>query len=318
MSAVAHARQLLAAGEPARAVQELERSGAAGEAASWLELALWFLSGRQVPRDLARARDYFRKAGEAGDPTGMNIYISLVAIGVAGKPEWSAALDLLRSFARSDGTAATQLRLIDHMGLSRSGDPQLPAAKRAISERPDVWTLDTFFTPEECDYLVRRARPMLQPSTVVDPQSGRLIPHPVRTSHGVSFPWVSEDLVIHALNRRIAGASGTDAGAGELLQVLRYAPGQEFRPHFDSFDAGDNQRVFTMLVYLNDGYEGGETLFTHNGLKVAGRAGDGLLFRNADELGRRDHTTQHAGLPVRSGEKFLASRWIRQRPIELS
>jgi prolyl 4-hydroxylase len=78
---------------------------------------------------------------------------------------------------------------------------------------------------------------------------------------------------------------------------------------------GDNQRVLTMLVYLNVGYGGGETRFTHAGLTFAGKLGDGLLFRNAQPGGAPDPGTEHAGLPVLSGEKFLASRWIRERPM---
>jgi prolyl 4-hydroxylase len=132
------------------------------------------------------------------------------------------------------------------------------------------------------------------------------------------FPWVSEDLVIHALNRRIAITSGTDVFAGEPLQVLRYSPGQQYRPHLDALPTGDNQRILTMLVYLNEDYEGGETHFTRTGLRFAGSAGDALLFRNATSDGLPDEMAQHAGLPVVRGEKYLASRWIRQRPFPRS
>jgi prolyl 4-hydroxylase len=70
-----------------------------------------------------------------------------------------------------------------------------------------------------------------------------------------------------------------------------------------------------MLVYLNEGYEGGETLFTRAGLKQAGKTGEGLLFRNADPSGVPDRHAEHAGLPVVAGEKYVASRWIRERPM---
>jgi len=162
---------------------------------------------------------------------------------------------------------------------------------------------------------VQTAEPLLQQSVVVDPATGVLRPHPVRTSDGASFPWASEDLVISALNRRIAAASGTDVKCGEPLQVLRYRPGQEYRPHFDALPSNENQRVLTMLVYLNSGYSGGETSFTRAGLTVAGRMGDALLFRNARPGGSPDLNAEHAGLPVSSGEKYLASRWIRERPM---
>jgi prolyl 4-hydroxylase len=131
------------------------------------------------------------------------------------------------------------------------------------------------------------------------------------------FPWVSEDMVVSALNRRIAAASNTDRRCGEPLQVLRYRPGQEYRPHLDALPSRENQRVLTMLVYLNDRYSGGETCFTATGLKFSGAPGDALLFRNATPDGSPDPASQHAGLPVHEGEKYLASRWIRQHPIQV-
>ena len=100
---------------------------------------------------------------------------------------------------------------------------------------------------------------------------------------------------------------------GEPLQILRYRPGQEFKPHRDCTEDVANQRILTMLIYLNEDYSGGETFFLKTGLKVRGRRGDALLFRNADDNGAPDMDTLHAGLPVQSGEKYLASRWIWRR-----
>ena len=142
-----------------------------------------------------------------------------------------------------------------------------------------------------------------------------MVPSPLRSSHGATFPPHVESPAVHALSRRLAAASGTDVSQGEPLQVLRYSAGQEYRPHFDAIDGAENQRTLTFLVYLNDGYEGGETQFLATGLKVSGKKGDGLLFRNADDSGRRDPNAKHAGLPPTTGEKFIASRWIRQRPL---
>lgn len=315
MSAADQARDLLAGGNVAAALSQLESAARSGDASAWLELGILYLSGKHVPRALDKARDYFRAAGEAGDLTGRNIYIQFLAIGVGADPDWPAAVAELRSLAGQDAVAASQIAMIDRMDLSPDGNPAAPIDKRQLSSSPDVWSFDRLFSADECAYLVARAEPLLQASVVVDPNSGELRPHPVRTSHGMAFPWVSEDLVIHALNRRLAAASESDVGAGEPLQILRYRPGQEYRPHFDAYESTDNQRVLTMLVYLNDDYEGGETLFTFNGLKFMGKIGDGLLFRNALPGGLRDETAQHAGLPVTRGEKWLASRWIRERPL---
>jgi prolyl 4-hydroxylase len=159
---------------------------------------------------------------------------------------------------------------------------------------------------------VDQATPLFQPAIVINSVTGEAMPHPVRTSENAGFPWMSETPAIHALNRRMAAASGTKAEWGEPLQVLRYRPGQQYKPHFDGLAAEPNQRILTMLVYLNDGFSGGETLFVRTGLKVVGKRGDALLFRNADDQGNPDPISEHAGLPVTAGEKLIASRWIRQ------
>ena len=98
----------------------------------------------------------------------------------------------------------------------------------------------------------------------------------------------------------------------EALQVLRYSPGQEYRPHFDWIDSAPNQRLWTALVYLNGDYEGGETAFVRTDLEIRGQAGDVLVFWNAQEDGHGDPLAEHAGLPVTSGVKYLATRWIRE------
>jgi FOG: TPR repeat, SEL1 subfamily len=318
MSNVERAHRLLSSGRPEQAIAELEAGVAAGVSGSALELGIWFLEGRHVQRDLARSRDYFRQSADLGDRTGQAITISFLALGVGGSPDWSDALLRLRRLSATDELASEQVDLIDAMNLTDAGNPRQALPGQEISAQPEVRSFESFFTSAECSYLIGRARSLLQPSVIVDPNTGQLRPHPIRTSEGATFPWVSEDLVIHALNRRIAAASGTDVGAGEPLQVLRYSPGQQYRPHLDALPFGDNQRIYTMLVYLNDGYGGGETQFTRTGVTFAGQRGDALLFRNSTPSGEPDEMTQHAGLPVVRGEKYVASRWIRERPLPRS
>ena len=74
--------------------------------------------------------------------------------------------------------------------------------------------------------------------------------------------------------------------------------------------------VGTVLVYLNDDYDGGATVFPESGLSVKGKRGDVLVFRNLDSAGRPDPATRHAGTPVTRGTKWLSSCWIRQRAYD--
>jgi prolyl 4-hydroxylase len=144
--------------------------------------------------------------------------------------------------------------------------------------------------------------------------SGGQMPHPTRTSSGMNFDPTMEDAVVHQINRRIAAVTATDVLCGEPLHVLRYAPGQEYRPHLDAIPGAGNQRVWTALVYLNQDFAGGETRFDLLGLAFRGSAGDALVFRNADREGNPDLRLRHAGVPVTAGVKWLASRWIRALP----
>ncbi|MFY0022539.1 hypothetical protein ABTQ05_21660, partial [Acinetobacter baumannii] len=77
------------------------------------------------------------------------------------------------------------------------------------------------------------------------------MPDPIRTSDIAAFPLALEQPAIHAINLRIASASGTNVRAGEPLTILRYRPGQQYRPHLDTLPGERNQRVATMLIYLN-------------------------------------------------------------------
>ena len=138
----------------------------------------------------------------------------------------------------------------------------------------------------------------------------------MRNSDGCGFTWALENPAVHALNRRIAAASGTAPEQGEPLQILRYPAGGEYKPHFDSVPGATNQRALTTLVWLNDGYGGGETWFPEPKLALRGSPGDAVLFHNIGEDGARDRLSAHAGLPVTSGEKLIASRWIRQRTFK--
>jgi prolyl 4-hydroxylase len=141
-----------------------------------------------------------------------------------------------------------------------------------------------------------------------------MIPHPVRRSDAAVFGVHAEDLVVNALNRRIAAVTGTRLDQGEPLQLLRYRTGGEYRPHMDALPPAEpNQRILTMLVYLSEDYEGGETGFPRARISFRGRMGDALLFRNVTADGSPDPLTLHAGLPVSRGEKLIASRWIRER-----
>lgn len=311
MSTIERARTMLQQGDPKSAVALLQAGGEAGDAKCWTELGFWSLQARGLPRDLARSREYFR-AASAGDAQARSIYIAFLANGTGGESDFAGAIGLLAETAADDPAAARQLALIEAMDLAENGDPRGVPQPRRLSDRPMVELFPGLLDQAECDYLIDAAGPAFRKAQVGSVATGQKSYDQVRTCDVAAFPWVAEDPVIHAINRRIAAASTLPVECGEPLQILRYRGGQEFKPHFDCTEDRANQRVMTMLVYLNEDYTGGETLFLKTGLKVRGETGDALLFRNAHPDGSPDMESLHAGLPVTSGEKLIASRWIHQ------
>jgi prolyl 4-hydroxylase len=307
---------LLAAGRADEAFRLLSGPQAEFDPDALFALANWRMAGNVIRRDLAAARTLFRRAAEAGHEEAAAIHTAFVANGTGGASDWQEALRLLRHYDFPG--AAAQLALIAGMQLSPSGDPLQRPSPTPLSERPSASIFPGLLSAAECAFLIAEAEPWLQPSMVIDPQSGRQLRNPVRTSDSMSFPFVLESPAIHALNRRIAAAAGTEVSQGEPLQVLHYRPGQEYRPHSDAIAGDANQRILTVLVYLNEGYDGGETRFVQTGLAYKGNTGDALAFRNTDAAGHPDPLAQHAGLPVTAGQKLLATRWIRARPFAVT
>lgn len=292
----------------------LQHAAHAGDPEAWVMLGLWKIEGRQLPRDLAGARAALAVAADAGHAAAARILAGMVATGNGGPADWAGSLGLLDAWAVRDPMAVRQCALIAAMDLDPHGDPQHPPEGETLCSTPFVRRFDRLFTPDECAFLIDASAPRFRPATIFHDGQQRFVRDPLRDSDNAGFPVVAEWPAIHALNRRLAAASGTDVAQGEPLQLIRYGPGQQYRPHLDAIAGLANQRVLTILVYLNEDYDGGETHFAESGLSVRGRTGDALLFVNALPDGRPDPATRHAGLPVRSGVKVIASRWIRQRP----
>ncbi|HEX4736472.1 MAG TPA: 2OG-Fe(II) oxygenase [Allosphingosinicella sp.] len=307
------AEMLANTGRAGEAAQLLFSAAAGGDAEALATLAQWRISGHVIRRNLPAARALLARAGAAGHRDSALLHSYFLASGTGGDADWAAALAEMRSLASERPAAAAQFRLLETMDSDGEGVPRSVSETRQLSSAPYVIAAEGFATAAECDYLINAAKGLLAPSMVVDPRSGRLVPHPIRTSDGAVFGVHTEDLVVNAINRRIAALSGTAIEQGEPLQILRYRRGAEYRAHMDALPAEPNQRILTVLVYLTDDYEGGETSFLRTSLSFKGKKGDALLFRNVTATGEPDQAALHAGLPVTRGVKTIASRWIRER-----
>lgn len=309
------AERLLRDGRVSKAL-ELVRSAASNPEAVF-QHATWHLLGTRVPRDLCEARRLLSVASAMRHQSAAMLEIALVANGSGAAPDWSLARRLLDRASSWHPVAARQRCLLNAMDLDVNGFPTKTATGKLIGRAPDICLYEAAFTPIECRHLATVASDLLAPTLVADPATGRPIPHPIRRSDGAVIGPMREDMVIGALNRRIAALTGTRLAAGEPLTVLRYGPSQEYRPHLDILPNEANQRALTVLIYLNHGFEGGGTRFENSGLEFFGRTGDAIVFRNTLPDGTPDPRSRHAGLPVVSGNKWLATRWIRTRALDV-
>ncbi|MDR3427127.1 2OG-Fe(II) oxygenase [Silvimonas sp.] len=189
-------------------------------------------------------------------------------------------------------------------------------------EKPYIAVLDDVFSHEECDELVKLSQARLKRSTIVDPKTGQDAVIEERTSFGTFFH-VNENEFIARLDRRISEVMNWPVENGEGLQILNYKVGGEYKPHFDYFPESDpgsrvhldrgGQRVSTLIVYLNDVEEGGSTVFPELGLTVGPKKGAAVYFEYTNSSGQVDPMTLHGGLPVLKGEKWIVTKWMRQR-----
>ncbi|TXI21022.1 MAG: 2-oxoglutarate-dependent dioxygenase [Roseateles sp.] len=198
-----------------------------------------------------------------------------------------------------------------------AGDRQVKVAMAL--RQPRVVVFADLLSAEECDGIVAQAAQRLARSETVATNADGSEVNSARTSDGMFFERGESEL-IRRVETRIATLLRWPLDHGEGLQVLRYRPGAEYQPHYDYFDPGHastpsilkrgGQRVGTLVIYLNTPEAGGATTFPDIGLEVAPVKGHAVFF----SYDRPHPATQtlHGGAPVLAGEKWVATKWLRQ------
>lgn len=188
---------------------------------------------------------------------------------------------------------------------------------------PNVAVLDGLLSEAECDKLIQLSSGRMKSSEVVDRESGGSYQSNVRRSEGCHFER-GENAVVQRLEQRIAALTGIAIDCGEPLQMLHYGLGGEYLAHQDFFDPNDpgsevltrvgGQRVATLVMYLNHVPEGGETAFPELELSVKPKKGSGVYFEYLNKAGQIDTRCLHAGTPVAKGDKWIVTKWLREKP----
>ena len=201
-----------------------------------------------------------------------------------------------------------------------AGDREIVVHMRSAD--PVCAALGNVLDADECRTLIEMARPRLEPSTLVDPVTGRDTVSDKRSSWGMFFRLEESDFIAR-IDRRVSLLMNMPLDHGEGLQVLHYPQGAGSEPHVDYLQPTNaanresllrsGQRVSTLVTYLNDVPAGGQTIFPALGWAVSPLRGNAVYFEYGDARGRVDARSLHASGPVIEGEKWVVTKWMRQR-----
>jgi len=212
--------------------------------------------------------------------------------------------------------------------MMTDGAIALPAADRHVEvlmslRSPRVIVFGGLLSDDECDEIVELGRKRLVRSETVKLDTGTSEINEARTSDGMFFGR-GENAVCARVEARIASLLHWPLENGEGLQVLRYRPGAEYKPHYDYFDPAQagtaavlrrgGQRVASLVMYLNTPKRGGATVFPDVHLEVGPIKGNAVFF----SYDRPHPMTRslHGGAPVLEGEKWVATKWLREGRFE--
>ena len=335
------------------------QAAAVGHAPSYFALGLRVAVGAGIAPQRAFAHALLRRAADAEHPCAA---ASAAALGLDAKERLAAdelyAL-LQRNYADANpmrarfAMAPEALALASarealerhfatlgcglHMGVDgrldvdatgAAADPlRAPAVRmETIATDPRLSQQRNFTTLEECAHLMA-----LVSTDLADPsryaRGHAYADAGLFDGEGVPLTPTSADPVVRSIERRSAEAMQRPAAHCEPFSVIRYLPGQQYKPHVDYFSAeqlalnrdrfGDvaGQRLATLLIYLRAPERGGGTRFLDAGVTVTGETGTAILHWNCLPDGKPDRRTRHAGLPIEVGEKWLARKALRERAL---
>lgn len=350
-AAVARAHELDADGRHDDAINELATAAQRRDVDATTQLAKRIIVGDRAPRLTPQGIQLLQDAVNLGGAEAADRLAVVVAAGFTGRPDWTAALRLLALAAeRGWEPARAQLEILASVADNGSTDARSAAPAGAASDRargatvegidtrvlltppsgipvhhdPDVRSFPGFVSDSVCEWLIGRARGRLERALVYDVATRKDYADDSRSNSFAVFNGMDTDLVHVLVQTRMSAACGQPITHMEAATVLHYGVGETIGDHYDFVDPEQpgydedirrfGHRIITFLVYLNSAYVGGETVFPRLGLSHAGQRGEGLLFVNTLADGRADVRTLHRGQPPTSGEKWVFSQFIRNRP----
>jgi prolyl 4-hydroxylase len=185
------------------------------------------------------------------------------------------------------------------------------------SEYVEPVIINNFITNEQNLNILEYAKTKFHPSVVGGGLSNK-VDNLVRNSETAWVPKTHP--IANEIIMKVCRQNNYPFENAEDLQVVKYEKGDYYREHHDSFPLYDpaflsqgGHRVLTTLIYLNDDFEDGETRFVNLDKNIKPRKNSAIVFHPLDAENKRCHPNAlHAGLPIKSGKKYIANIWIRE------
>ncbi|MEG0260915.1 MAG: 2OG-Fe(II) oxygenase [Lysinibacillus sp.] len=202
--------------------------------------------------------------------------------------------------------------IFDHVGNKIITDREIDIIARL--EEPMIVILGNVLSTEECDELISLSKDKMHRSKI---GATREV-NELRTSSSMFFE-DSENEMITTIEKRISAIMNIPIEHGEGIQILQYTPGQEYKAHYDFFSStskiANNNRISTLVMYLNEVEQGGETYFPKLNLSVSPQKGMAVYFEYFYNDENLNNLSLHGGAPVIAGEKWVATQWMRKQRV---
>ena len=348
-SVLAEAEQFDAKGDHDEAVNVLARATQRGDPIAKTRLGKRLLVGDRAPYLPKEGAGFVLEAAHEGVSEAIALVAVFQSIGIYQQKNWDQALQTL-AHAAALGLESAREQLVL---LAEAGDPDSDRNLLAnpdpgfwsrypgninlrkwlssppgttLNEDPLIKSFPDFLPAPLCQRLIRLSRPRLKPALVYDAVKKHNYQSSTRTNSIAEFNLVENDLIHFLMQERMSAACGIPMVQMEGTAILNYQPGQEIADHYDFVDpdlpnyqqeiAENGQRIITFLIYLNDDYSGGETVFPKLDICHKGKTGEGLFFTNALANGDSDLRALHTGTAPQTGEKWVVSQFIRNREVK--
>jgi len=325
---------------PDNGIADLRRRAERGDATAMGQLGSRLLIGDRAPLEPEAGFTWIERGAAGGDAAALESMATLSGIGAFAPQSWPLAFDYLaRAAERGSATAQAQIRLLaagpdaaapltsTESWAALAGRIDIaawiaPPPRKPLWEAPRIRMAERFASAPVCDWIKARAQGRMRPAMMYDGETKTEQVDPHRTCSDYQFDILNTDLVLLLVRARIAEVTKLPTVAMEPPRVFHYALGEKINPRIGNAVEGYGpeggylgDRIVTFLLYLNDGFDGGELDFPKAGVRFKGVKGDGIYFAHVDASGQQDRLSLHAGLVITRGEKWVMSQWIHDRPF---